>query len=529
MSGDGRDLPQHQPKTEPQDNNYDDDDALFGDIDPRQLANILVEALRNKNKDVREDSSVVDEESQEQDTRTDSKRQDEDEDFEETTEDVTSRTFVTAVEAQTKKPSTAVEEPKSGATSRSEEVGQLTEEELHNLETMMKEFPRVGAFGKRDDSNSFNEILPVNKNLEQRRKWQEETMKGLNFPSFSYVDELEKVNSLTSPQNEDTEETQPEEEESQEQVEEEVLSPEEEEARVKAEQDEMRRQAAEAQRARMEEEKLADIASDMLLRYMGKERNGNQGKYRRPLSDAPEDKRSDEQPQDLDPQTIDKLIEISSKLHLPADDVVDIISDVEKKKRKDVIPEAPPVNNQPFPSATRTWFHPKMAPPPQDLWSKPRKVQPMLWTHQSPKPWLKPQVYPLPYYYRRPAYYPLPLVVPPRPLPWFYNPKPYALNRYLMTPLSYPPNSRAYPAPVNWRLLRKPVPYYTDSAPLWRFKLKAPPSRPVTQQKQWLAPIPAVAKEANRGSQKASDMSNRRDNLERYIQQLVLNKAHMLD
>lgn len=431
------------------------------------------------------------------------------------------------MEVQTKTPSTEVEEPKTGATSRSEEEEQLTEEELRSLETMMKEFPRVGAFDKRDDSNSFNEILPANKNLEQRRKWQEETMKGLNFPTFSYVDELEKVNSLTngaaSPQQGDTGETQPEEEESQEQVDEEVLSPEEEEAQAKAEQDEMRRQAAEAQRARMEEEKLADIASDMLLRYMGKERN-NQGKYRRPLSDAPEDKRSDEQPQDLDPQTIDKLIEISSKLHLPADDVVDIISDVEKKKRKEFIPETPPIN-QPFSSPSRTWFHPKMAPS-QDLWSKPRKLQPMLWTHQSPEPWPKPLVYPLPYFHRRPTYYPLPIVAPPRPLPWYYNPKPY---RFLTTPLNYPPNSRTYPAPVNWRLLRKPVPYYTNSAPLWRFKLKTPPSRSVTQQKQWLAPIPAVVKEPNRSSQRDMDINNRRDSLERYIQQLVLNKAHKSD
>uniref|UniRef100_A0A667WQN8 VGF nerve growth factor inducible n=1 Tax=Myripristis murdjan TaxID=586833 RepID=A0A667WQN8_9TELE len=132
--------------------------------------------------------------------------------------------------------------------------------------------------------------------------------------------------------------------------EEEVLSPEEEEARAKAEQEEVRRQAAEAQRAKMEEEKLADIASDMLLQYMVKQNNGNrkdrdQNRKYSSLSNAAEDKRSDEEQEvmeeddDIDPQTIDKLIEISSKLHLPADDVVDIISDVEKKKKKDVPPE----------------------------------------------------------------------------------------------------------------------------------------------------------------------------------------------
>lgn len=512
LSVDSKEVPQHHSKMDLQ----DEDNVLFGEIDPQQLAKILLEALRGKDNVAREENSTDENLRPKEHNIIDTKR-DEDEDTEEKTEDVTSHTFVTTVEVQTKKPFTTVEESKSETLSRSEEEEQLTEEELRSLETMMKEFPRVGAFDKRDDSNNFNEVIPVNKNLEQRLKWQEETQKGLNFPSFNFVDELEKMNSLVgdaaSPQQEDPEEMQPEEDD-QEQMDEEVLSPEEEEARVKAEQDEMRRQAAEAQRARMEEEKLADIASDMLLRYMGKERT-NKGKYRRPLSDAPEDKRSDEQPQDLDPQTIDKLIEISSKLHLPADDVVDIISDVEKKKRKDVIPETSPIS-QPFSNPHRTWLHPKMAPP-QDIWSKPRKPQPGLWSQKAPESWLRPLVYPLPYYHRRPAYYPLPLAPPPRPLPWYYNPKPYTLNRFLSSPVNYGSlNSRTYPAPVNWRLLRKPVPYYANSTPLWRFKVKAPPSRSVTQQKQWLAPVPAVAKEASLGSQKSS-VSNRRDGLERYI------------
>ncbi|KAM3653960.1 uncharacterized protein VK521_017580, partial [Ammospiza maritima maritima] len=38
---------------------------------------------------------------------------------------------------------------------------------------------------------------------------------------------------------------------------------------------------------------------------------------------------------ELDPGTIDQLIELSSKLHLPADDVVDIIHDVEQKRKEE--------------------------------------------------------------------------------------------------------------------------------------------------------------------------------------------------
>ncbi|KAJ0055942.1 hypothetical protein NL108_016697 [Boleophthalmus pectinirostris] len=510
----------------------EEDDVLFGDIEPQQLANILVKALRGKNKVRSEDSLENEEVEDRRHQESDEKSQEKERSKDPPMEDVTSHTIFKTLEEQTKTPSESaeVEEPKS-ETVRQDEEEQLTAEELRSLETMMKEFPRVGTFEKRDDSNSFNEVLPVNKNQEQKLKWREETQKALNFPSFSFMDELEKMNSLvddvdtTGPQQEAPEETQPNEEESQEETDEENLSPEEEEARAKAEQDEMRRQAAEAQRARLEEEKLADIASDMLLRYMGKERNGPKQRYRQPLSDTPEDKRSDEQAQDLDPQTIDKLIEISSKLHLPADDVVDIISDVEeKKKRKDVLPPEMssryPSNvetNQPFPSHLRSWYHPKTAPS-QDLWSKPRKLQPGLWSQSAPEGWRKPLAYPVPYYPRYPpAYYPIPVVSPPRPQPWYYNP--YAFNRFLTNPVSsYAYNTRTNPSP-GWRLLRKPVPYYTNSAPLvnpWRFKLKAPPSRAVARQKQWLAPAPALIKDAS-SKKTMSDNSNRREGLERYL------------
>ncbi|XP_048372812.1 neurosecretory protein VGF [Sphaerodactylus townsendi] len=127
---------------------------------------------------------------------------------------------------------------------------------------------------------------------------------------------------------------------------------------------ESRRQAEEARRAAAEEERLADMASDLLLQYLLKdgeqsEEEGQQGPqnggggggwkgssallFEDEEGNVAEDKRSNEAPEeddeeaDIDPNTIDRLIELSSKLHLPANDVIDIINDVEKKKEE--VPE----------------------------------------------------------------------------------------------------------------------------------------------------------------------------------------------
>ncbi len=60
-----------------------------------------------------------------------------------------------------------------------------------------------------------------------------------------------------------------------EEEEEEILTGKEEEARARAEQEEVRQQEAEAQEAREEEQRLADIASDMLLEYMGRKQKAS--------------------------------------------------------------------------------------------------------------------------------------------------------------------------------------------------------------------------------------------------------------
>ncbi|XP_040038593.2 uncharacterized protein vgf [Gasterosteus aculeatus] len=427
-----------------------------------------------------------------------------------------------------------------------EEEEQLSPEELKNLETMMKEFPRLNTATKSEEDSeqnqresrgysSYNDIIPINKgnNLamsKKKLKWQEETQKGLNFPTFSrgnFMNDFEGDNnagsnaapSLPPPEQEVIADDGLQDEEEEE--DEEVLSPEEEEAQAKAEQEEMRRQAAEAQRAKMEEEKLADIASDMLLRYMVKQNNGNK-KYSSSLSNAAEDKRSNEEQEvteedDIDPQTIDKLIEISNKLHLPADDVVDIISDVEKKKKKDVPPEMAshwqrpsiplaspfssskdfsssqiptsrngfPVSKQPSPAVNllKTWLQNKSPAKLQDVWSKPAKplgANPNRWTRpqkplsikqdlwlKSPRPvWTGYPSYPhtYPSYYQRkqyPDFYPIYFPPPPRPKPRYYIPKPALThNNFLENSrdniYSFPPRRR-YPSWVQPRLRTPPA------------------------------------------------------------------------
>ncbi|CAN9509796.1 unnamed protein product [Ophioblennius macclurei] len=422
------------------------------------------------------------------------------------TEKVTSRTTSQTAQAPPQQQHFAVE--RGGETRQEEdeeEEEQLSPEELKSLETMMKEFPRLSTATKREGDpepnqresrgySSYNNVIPMGKGGERSKKklkWQEETQKALHLPTFKggnfmndFEDDIDISNTVQTPpppkqRGMEEVEHQWDEDEGAEEEEEEVLSPEEEEIRAKAEQEEMRRQAAEVQRAKMEEEKLADIASDMLLRYMVKQNNGNR-KYSAPLSNAMEDKRSDEEQEateedDIDPQTIDKLIEISSKLHLPADDVVDIISDVEKKKKKDVPldmtshwqrPQSPqpsssfssvlqaspnqnslPVSKQPFPAIKllKSWFQEKMPAKSKDpwskfdkplsaskdLWSKPQKpfsIQKDLRPNSAKAFWNSYPIYPYSYPsldQRRPdPFYPMYFSSSPRAQPQYYLSKP---------------------------------------------------------------------------------------------------------
>ncbi|KAF7650358.1 hypothetical protein LDENG_00127290 [Lucifuga dentata] len=545
------------------------EDELFKDVDPKTLAAVLLEALnqpqverkregaeeeiksereikqvkesrdvgamegadqdRDRDRDGRQELELLmaaQEKDREREEAEERRRAEEEED--KLTEKVTSRTTSQTMEVK----------PEQWPSSTQQEEEQLSPEELKSLETVMKEFPSLSKASKRErDSqqkqrrnrgySAYNNVLKEDdlEMSQKKLKWQEETQKAMNFPTFrggNFMDEFEDSRlSNTAQSQPPLEKDVMEEDEPEDEEDEEVLSPEKEEARAKAEQEEMRRQAAEAQRAKMEEEKLADIASDMLLLYMG---NGNK-KYSSSPSNAAEDKRSDEEEEvmeedDIDPQTIDKLIEISSKLHLPADDVVDIINDVEKKKKKDAPPEMAshfqgpltplssqpflppngfsasklstnqPVSKLPFPTVNllKTWFQQKSPAKSQDLWVKPAKpllanqnLWPKLQRPQAAKQdvWLKspqsvwsgyhPPYFTHPSFYRKRPY-PIYLPPPPRPKPRYYVPKPaLALHNLLAgfqdDAYTFSPNRRFR----NWvqpRLRNPPQslqqkPYYT--------------------------------------------------------------------
>lgn len=282
-----------------------------------------------------------------------------------------------------------------------------------------------GYFQNIDLGLQDNEILPplkgykaYNQQLAQatkKLKWQEERNRNPSQLERNFMDDFDFV-----------------------EEEEEILTRKEEEARARAEQEEVRRQEAEAQEAREEEQRLADIASDMLLEYMGRKQKASSFmKEAALLNNVAEDKRSNEvedsdDDDEMDPQTIDKLIEISSKLHLPADDVVEIISDVQekKKKRKDLPPSnAPrfrplvPLKAKPRPQAYQYPKSPKKsshAVNPYKKWYKEKNKAKL----SKQDYWFKPQkqflAYPSFPYYQKPyrAYYP---VYFPPPKPRFYT------------------------------------------------------------------------------------------------------------
>lgn len=284
-----------------------------------------------------------------------------------------------------------------------------------------------GYFQNIDLGLQDNEILPPLKGYKaynqqlamatKKLKWQEEREKNPSQLNRNFMDDFDFI-----------------------EEEEEVLPHEEEEARARAEQEEVRKQEAEAQEAREEEQRLADIASDMLLEYMGRKQKENS--YMKDsnnvllFNNVAEDKRSNEvvnsdDDDEMDPETIDKLIEISSKLHLPADDVVEIITDVEeKKKRKDAPPSNAPRFRPLVPLKAKQRAPVYQFPKSQKKFSN--KINPYKkWYKEKNKGkynkqdyWFKPQkqllAYPSFPYYQKPyrAYYP---VFFPPPKPRFYT------------------------------------------------------------------------------------------------------------
>ncbi|XP_041093348.1 neurosecretory protein VGF-like [Polyodon spathula] len=369
----------------------EEEEELFKDIDPKTLAAVLIEALnqggereeeREGGKEGKEGGEEKGGEAmlallgrQHQEEAMERRKEEE-----RLTERVKSRTRSGQGGLEKEKPrgeSSSWEKPMADPPSEEKEEegeekqGVLTEQEMENLEAKLREMQRHS--------------LAVEKERERERE--RAAVASLGKGRGSWADSEEVRGELAAfmglvqkgGENQEEEEEEAERERkaqqprlhhprfrSEEDEEEAELEAEEE-----AEQEEVRRQAAEAQRARDEEEKLADVASDLLLQYLTKQggdareqereeleeghshstnpnhRQGQRKKNYLLEDNAAEDKRSnevevrDEQDEDdIDPQTIDRLIEISSKLHLPADDVIDIITDVEeKKKKKDSAPE----------------------------------------------------------------------------------------------------------------------------------------------------------------------------------------------
>uniref|UniRef100_A0A1A8L6J3 VGF nerve growth factor inducible n=2 Tax=Nothobranchius pienaari TaxID=704102 RepID=A0A1A8L6J3_9TELE len=298
-------------------------------------------------------------------------------------------------------------------------AGSASQEEDPSLERKIR-----GYFQNIDLGLQDNEILPPLKGYKayntqlaragKKQHWQDNMSRNKPVKGGNFMDDFED-------EGEELEEEVEEEEES--------LSHMEEEARARAEKQEVLRQQEEAERAREEEQRLADIASDMLLQYMGKKQQSFM-KPRQKSSNAAEDKRSEEvlpDEDDLDQQMIDRLIEISSKLHLPADDVIEIISDVEEKKKKRKELQKQPVNSNPVVPRFRPLVPPPLASPPIYHYtaSKNPKKAPYKYNKSNKKwhkdkvksykqdYWYKPQkqflAFPSYPYYQKPyrAYYPV--------------------------------------------------------------------------------------------------------------------------
>ncbi|TFJ96876.1 Neurosecretory protein VGF [Platysternon megacephalum] len=302
----------------------DDDDELFRDVDPKALAAVLLQALGNGGHNSPDKRRAPDEERVQSQSRS------------------TSLGAGRAREQQLEE-----EEEEEGRDSSSQE--------LENLQALLRELRPLGPAAKRERAQGDAGHNAVLQELEEYERLRAGTKR--RAPPAEPWAGARKLRQ-------------------QQQLEHQLLQ------RRYEELAESRRQAEEARKAAAEEERLADMASDLLLQYLlkGREDEGEpgadaheeeeeeeeeEGRFRggrakgSPLlfedeeGNVAEDKRSDEEEEDddIDPNTIDQLIELSTKLHLPAEDVIDIINDVEKKKKKASSSSAPKHQAKPPPYA----------------------------------------------------------------------------------------------------------------------------------------------------------------------------------
>ncbi|XP_069502652.1 neurosecretory protein VGF [Ambystoma mexicanum] len=343
-----------------------DEDELFKDVDPKTLAAVLLQALNIDQDKPQSPSDKRDNVF----TQFENNFADQDEpkvDEDTLTEKVQSRTRSSSIESQNQM------FPKQGAKAWKEEEKsqdpELNSDDLDSLTSMLQELQKYSAASKRERSNN---MIDTYNNQEKESDYGRD--------QNNILKELEEFQEMLDQQGEGTHTNR---EERRTYTKERV----EEKKYVREYKDlaQARRQADK----KTEDDKIADIASNLLLQYLLKgedntdqENNGkeeaesfaDETKKSNLIFDddigndigddtsedvlgeqdtAAEDKRSNEAEEDMDPQTIDKLIEISSKLHLPADDVIDIINDVEKKK-KDAPERAEPRHKQSHRERVRT-------------------------------------------------------------------------------------------------------------------------------------------------------------------------------
>ncbi|KAG5852106.1 cilia- and flagella-associated protein 251 [Anguilla anguilla] len=586
----------------------EEEDELFKDVDPKTLAAVLLEALNqpgeskkssrvemeeknrgaegegkgqeelallgsDRDRDGKQELELVmaaaAAEGKEEQEREEEERKRAEKEEEQLTEKVKSRTTSQAMPVKEQPEKEAVKEQETREEEHQEpgdEEEQLSSQEVKNLQTMLEELQSYSTATKRerdsggqresrgsfqDMDNGFldNDIKPKPKGYQlalskKKLKWQEEEQKKKNTPLYRGGNFMDDFDDNIKGQNEEDKEDEEDEE---------VLSPEEEEARAKADQEEVRRQAAEAQRAKAEEERLADIASDMLLQYMVKQdgkKYMDQSKKTSQGNNAAEDKRSEEEDDsdddDIDPQTIDKLIEISSKLHLPADDVVDIISDVEKKKKKDAPENVPwhrPVAPAPAPapaprnpapklsssltSPSKTWVKDKavVKPSKQDFWPKLQKQFRTYPTYSFVQK---------PYRGYFPIYFP-----PPKPKPQYYTKPTFSFNDLLGNSLDYDfgfPPKRRYrpwaqprsrnPPPIRRNLYFNYIlPHPRTFKPVPMPKPRSPPRRRPTFY--YPPPAPMVPRNEDYFDPVGQQQQDNDEELENFIEKVFLKHPRM--
>lgn len=124
-------------------------------------------------------------------------------------------------------------------------------------------------------------------------------------------------------------------------------------------------EAEEAERARQNALLFAEEEEDGEAGAEDKRSQEETPGHRRKEAEGTEEGGEEDDDEEMDPQTIDSLIELSTKLHLPADDVVSIIEEVEeKRKRKKNAPPEPVPAPRVAPAHVRSPQPPPPAPAP---------------------------------------------------------------------------------------------------------------------------------------------------------------------